>query len=248
MSGTFLISIGAMHPWNIAGIGIDAGVAYEYGLRQAIALVGVTAQDERGLRGAFALPPNAVRAQLQTLPPNPAAIRIGALFDAANIAEVSRFLQRDRNAPLVIDPVFSDTFGSDFADARTIESFRDIILPLRSVLTPNLPEARRLLERDIPTVEAMVDAARELQSRGPVAVLLKGGHRAGDPVDVLATNESVEIFSDDRLQNDLRGTGDTLAAALACELATGRSLLEGVIAARHYVRRKITLSLEEAKP
>jgi len=72
---------------------------------------------------------------------------------------------------------------------------------------------------------------------------LKGGHLTGDPVDVLVTKESVELFSDARLPREMRGTGDVLAAALACELATGRSLLEAVAAARDYVRRRISAAL-----
>ena len=248
MSAGFLVSIGATHPWTIAGVGIDAGVAREYGLRHAVALIGVTAQDDRRLRGAFALSRDAVRAQLETLPPA-AATHVGVLFDEANVYEVASFLDRDESAPLVVDPVLSDGFGVDFSNAKTLEAFRTAMLPLHSILTPNLPEAQRLLEREISTVDAMIDAARELQACGPLAVLLKGGHLAGDPVDVLATNESVELFSDARLPHKLRGTGCMLAAALACELADECSLIEAVVAARSYVRRKImALSAAPAPP
>jgi len=244
----FLISIGATHPWNVAGVGVDARIAYEYGLHHAVALVGVTAQDEQGLHAAFALPTTVVRAQLQSLPPHRAAVHVGVLFDRDNLVEVARFLQA-QTVPLVVDPVFADTFGSDFSDGATVETFRTHMLPLRSVLTPNLPEAKRLLERDISSVDAMVDAARALQARGPHAVLLKGGHLEGDPVDVLATNESVELFTDLRLPSDMRGTGCVLAAALACELARERSLVEAVVAARAYVRRQLSAALSSgARP
>jgi len=242
VNGNFLLSIGATHPWNIAGVGGDATVARDYGLRHAIALVGVTAQDERGFRGAFALEAAAVRAQLESLPAQVVATHVGLLFDAANVYEVARFLRRTTGAPLVIDPVFADTFGSQFVDERTFRAFCDAMLPLAAILTPNLAEASRLLQREINNVDAMVAAARELQSRGPSAVLVKGGHLAGDPVDVLATRESVEFFSDVRLPNEMRGTGDTLAATIACELALGKSLLEAVRGARDYVRAKIRLS------
>jgi len=236
----FLISIGATHPWNVAGVGVDARVAYEYGLLHAVALVGVTAQDEQGLHAAFALPATVVREQLRSLPSHRAAIHAGVLFDRENLLEVAHFLKAQATVPLVVDPVFADTFGSDFSDDQTVEAFRTAMLPLRSVLTPNLPEAERLLDRDISNVEAMVDAARALQARGPHAVLLKGGHLAGDPVDVLASDESVELFSDPRLPHEMRGTGCMLAAALACELARERSLVEAVVGARAYVRRYLS--------
>ena len=240
MSERFLISIGATHPWNIAGVGVDARVAYEYGLRNAVALVGVTAQDQGGLHAAFALPPAVVRAQLESLPVARAAIHVGVLFDHANVGEVARFLKEDAVTPLVVDPVLTDTFGSTFADARTLDAFITQMLPLPGILTPNLPEAERLLGRTVSTVDEMVDAARALQARGPHAVLLKGGHLAGDPVDVLATSESVELFGDSRLPRELRGTGCRLAAALACELAHAKSLVEAVLSARAYVREKIS--------
>ena len=237
----FLISIGATHPWNVAGVGVDARIAYEYGLRHAVALVGVTAQDAQGLRAAFALPTTLVRAQLESLPAHRAAIHVGVLFGHDNLLEVARFLQA-QTAPLVVDPVFADSFGSEFSDGATVEAFRTHLLPVRSVLTPNLSEAKRLLEREVSNVDAMVDAARTLQARGPRAVLLKGGHLEGDPVDVLATSESVEVFRDPRLPLDMRGTGCMLAGALACELARERSLVEAVAAARAYVRRELSAS------
>ena len=242
MNEQFLLSVGATHPWNIAGLGIASRVAYDFRLRHSVVVVGVTAQDERAFHGAFALPPQAVRAQFATTPAY-AAAHVGLLFDAANVREVAQFFQTSHHAPLVVDPVFGDTFGSKFSDDKTFCAFREVMVPLKSILTPNLPEAERLLERDIATVDAMLDAARELQALGPHAVLLKGGHLRGDPVDVLATSESVEVFGDARLPGELRGTGDTLAAALACELARGISLVEAVAAARDYVRRKISATL-----
>jgi len=243
MNGRFLASIGATHPWNTAGVGVDARIASEYGFRHAAAIAGVTAQDERGLHAVFALPASIVRAQLESLPLSQiVAFRVGALFDRSNVSEIAQFFERASGKPLVVDPVFSDSFGAEFANDDTVDAFRTSIAPLPGVLTPNLSEAERLTGKQIETVEGMVDAARVLQARGPHAVLIKGGHLHGDPVDVLATAQSVEIFSDTRVPKRMRGTGCTLAAVLACELALGKSVVEAVRAARAYVRRQISLS------
>lgn len=237
---TVLVSIGTTHPWNVAGIGVDARVAFEYGLQHAMAIVGVTAQDEGGLREKFAMPASVVRAQLAALPSDTAAaFRIGALFDADNVREVARFLEQRGSIPIVTDPVFADSFGTRFANDETVEAFRTSMLPVAGVLTPNIAEAERLTARSITSVDGMIDAASELHALGPRAVLLKGGHLPGDPVDVLVNARATEVFADARLPAEMRGTGCTLAAALACELAAGKGIVEAVIAARAYVRCRI---------
>jgi hydroxymethylpyrimidine/phosphomethylpyrimidine kinase len=239
-----LVSIGTTHPWNVAGIGVDARIASEYGLRHAMAIVALTAQDEGGLREKFALPAGFVRAQLESLPSAVAAFRVGALFDERNVREVARFLGTRESAPAVVDPVFADSFGNRFATDETVDAFRDSMLPLASILTPNIPEAERLLERSITSVDAMVDAARALQARGSRAILLKGGHLRGNPVDVLQTAEGTEVFADARVPAEMRGTGCTLAAVIACELAQNQPLVQAVIAARAYVRSRLAALVE----
>jgi len=240
MNESFLVSIGATHPWNIAGVGIDGRIAHEYGLRHAAAIVGVTVQDEGGLREKFALPVDFVRAQLEALPSQGArAFRVGALFDHENVRAVACFLESQKEWPVVTDPVFADSFGNRFASDETVQAFRASMLSLAGVLTPNVPEAEMLTRRPIASVDAMIDAARALCALGPDAVLLKGGHLPGDPVDVLVTAGSTEVFADARLPAAMRGTGCTLAAVLACELARGTTIVEATVAARAYVRRRI---------
>ncbi|GAC1656075.1 MAG: bifunctional hydroxymethylpyrimidine kinase/phosphomethylpyrimidine kinase [Vulcanimicrobiaceae bacterium] len=235
-----VLSIGTTHPWNIAGVGIDTRVAADFGVRHAVVIAGVTAQDESGLREKFSVPANFVRAQLQSVPIGVAAIRIGAIFSQENIREVSGFLESNGNVPAVIDPVFWPSLGGSFHDDETFEIFCSLLLPQAAILTPNIPEAQRLTAREIDGENEMLSAARALRKMGASAVLLKGGHLSGDPADLLVTNTHEVVYRGERLAGSMRGAGCTLAAAIACELACGSDTIAAVVSARAYVRAKIS--------
>ncbi|MFN2528349.1 MAG: hydroxymethylpyrimidine/phosphomethylpyrimidine kinase [Candidatus Baltobacteraceae bacterium] len=247
MSTPVVLSIGTTHPWNIAGVGLDAQVAAEFGLRSATVVVGVTAQDHSGVRDRFAVPPEVVRAQFESIPRDHlAAIRVGAVFDEQNVGEVARFLCGEPEVPAVVDPIFTATLGGNFGGEASFAAFRVKVMALPVILTPNIPEAERLTGRTISNKEQMISAAHALRAMGPRAVLLKGGHLAGDPLDVLVTAHETKVFTQTRLAQRMRGTGCTLAAALACELAKGRRLEEAVDSARAYVRKKIEAQIPYA--
>ncbi len=238
---TTVASIGATHPWNIAGVGLDARVFAEYGLDHAMAIVAVTAQDERGLHDLHVVPPDAIRAQLQTLPDDIAAYRVGALVSSKTVDIVARFLRRHaERVPVVVDPVISVSLGGSLqSDKQLLATLREELLTLPVIVTPNVPETEQLLNTRIARVEDQRAAAREFVERGARAAYVKGGHLLGDPVDVLVSDSAEQTFSDVRLPGPMRGSGCTLAAALAAELALGRDLTDAAPAARAYVRNKI---------
>lgn len=233
-----VVSIGATHPWNIAGVGLDARVCVQFGLDHAMAVAVVTAQNGRGVFASQAVEGAILRAQFDALPRHANAYRVGALLTEENVRATARFLRGRLPVPCVVDPVFLASTGEVLAQAGAVVAIRDELAAMPVILTPNLAEASRLLDRRIER-DSMVEAARALQRRGPVAVLLKGGHLDGSPTDVLATVQGVEAFESPRLANDMRGTGCVLAAALACELANGVPLREAVERARAYVAEKI---------
>lgn len=247
VSTPIVVSIGTTHPWNIAGLGLDAQVALEYGVRNASVIAGITAQDETGLHAKFAVPAGVVREQLARLPrANVGALRIGAVFEEENVREVARYVSQHRTIPAVVDPVFEATLGGEFANEATFAAFRAHLLIPPVILTPNIPEAQRLLSRTIENKDEMVAAAHALAAMGPRAVLLKGGHLSGDPVDVLVVNADTRVYRETRLPFHMRGTGCVLAAALACEIAKGKPLIAAVEAAREYVRKKIEAQISYA--
>ncbi len=234
-------SIGTTHPWNVAGIGIDARVAAEYGLRHVMAIAGVSAQDAMRVRAVLPIPARVLQAQLESLPPEIAAFRIGALISSENVRTVAEFLRPRDRVPIVVDPVLGASTGEAlWANAAYIDDLRDRLLRLPVLVTPNLDETALLLHaKPVRDRDVMLQAARELVRNGARAALVKGGHLAGEPADVLATTTHTRVFDGKRLPGNMRGTGCVLAMSLACELALGRELVAAVENAREYVRDKI---------
>jgi hydroxymethylpyrimidine/phosphomethylpyrimidine kinase len=241
MNQPIMASIGTTHPWNIAGVGLDAHVAADLGVAHAAAVAAVSAQDAYGLHGVHAVPAQMLRAQLDALPPGIAAYRVGALVSSENVRVVAEYVRaRAERIPVIVDPVIRVTLGGALrADDSLLATLRDELLALPVIATPNVHEAADLTRLEIDTLDNMRHAAEAIVSGGARAALVKGGHREGEPIDVLATTQHVMTFGGERLAGAMRGSGCTLAAALACELAHGRSLEAAVDAAHTYVRRKI---------
>lgn len=243
---TTVLSIGTTHPWNIAGVGLDMFVGHELGVRVITVRTAVSAQDEHGLHALETLSPEIVRAQFETAyGARIDAVRVGALTSARITKEVGESLRRYYDLPIIVDPVIAASRGGTFADKDTIAALREQILTLPNVIaTPNLLEAGVLLGGREIRRDSMAQAARDLRQFGCRAVLLKGGHLPGEPVDVLATLERLEVFDGSRVEGELRGTGCLLAMALACALAQGDPLRDAVRFARAFVRRKIANARE----
>jgi len=238
---TLVISIGTTHPWNVAGVGRDLVVAGARDVRVFTAVAAVSAQVASGVTALHAVPADVLRAQLAALPWDAAgAVRIGALATLANVRAVADLVRARPALPTVLDPVFAASSGGELLEAAGRFAIRDELATLPNVvMTPNLAEAAEMLGVEPIARESLSQAASALQRLGAHAVLLKGGHLDGDPVDALATAEGVELFSEPRVAASMRGTGCTLAMALACELANGTPLRHAVHAARAYVRAEI---------
>lgn len=236
-----VLCIGTTHPWNVAGVGLDSIIAREYRVRALTVVAAVSAQDARGVHALEAIAPATLRAQLAAIPWECVdAMRVGALPTPQAITIVAEAIAAHATIRAVVDPVAAASLGGSLTEDGCLATLRDQLATLANViLTPNLHEAARLL--GVPAIEraGMPAAAASLRARGALAVLVKGGHTTGDPVDVLAYASEVASFSQNRLPGQMRGTGCTLAMALACELAKGVPLLEATLAARAFVREKI---------
>jgi hydroxymethylpyrimidine/phosphomethylpyrimidine kinase len=241
VTGPIVLSIGTTHPWNVAGVGRDLVVGSAWNARVFTVIAAVSAQNAGGLTALAPIPVSVVRSQLSALPWDAAgAVRVGALVTVDNVRAVSAALRARPALLAVVDPVFSASRGGELADPATRYAIRDELATLPNViLTPNLDEAAALLGSHPIHREAIGDAAISLQLRGARAVLVKGGHVDGDPVDALATSNGVELFTASRIAGAMHGTGCTLAMALACELANGTPLIDAVAAAREYVRTQL---------
>jgi len=235
-------SIGTTHPWNVAGLGLDLLVLHELGARTVSVVAGISAQGPDGVVARMPVDAQTIAAQFASLRhARIDAIRVGALLSPESVRSVGAILERSYGIPAVFDPVIASSDGGVLADAATIAAMRDRLFPRCDVVTPNLEEARILLETNEPIadVASMEHAARSLCELGARAVLLKGGHLSGRAIDVLCRDGEMTRFEDVRLPGTMRGTGCVLAAALAFELARATPLVEAVRRARAVVRERI---------
>ncbi|SFG24752.1 bifunctional hydroxymethylpyrimidine kinase/phosphomethylpyrimidine kinase [Sulfitobacter dubius] len=226
-----------------AGIQADLKTFSALGVYGASVLTAVTAQNTRAVTGVEMISPEMIRAQMAAVFDDLAigAVKIGMLGDPETINAVADGLANSR-APVVLDPVMVAKSGDALLSPEAVATLRDRMLPLAHVLTPNLPEAARLLGTQEATDEAtMLAQGRALLSAGPGAVLMKGGHGKRETcVDLLISEADTLRLSAPRQQTaNTHGTGCTLSAAIAAGLARGLPLPQAVEAAHSYLQSAI---------
>jgi len=175
------------------------------------------------------------------------AVKIGMLATSEVIEAVAGALEALPGVPVVLDPVMVAASGDVLLDEDAIDTLRTVLLPRATVITPNLPEAAKLLGIDAANTETeMVEQARRLKALGAKAVLVKGGHADGpEAVDLLLDAEGELRLAAPRLATrNTHGTGCTLSSAIAAELAKRASLREAVVAAKAYVTAAIAAADE----
>ena len=220
-----------------AGIQADLKTMLALGVHGMTVICAVTAQNSLGVQGYWELPAEAVRAQLDSVLGDigAQAVKTGMLASAEIVRVVSDRLA-DIEAPLVVDPVAVSKHGDPLLSEGTIDALTAELLPLATVVTPNLLEAQLLTGMTITDEKDMLAAARRLASRGPRWVLVKGGHLPGNPVDLLVGEGRVIRFPGHRIDSrHTHGTGCTLASAIASHLAMGADMPSAVESAREYV-------------
>jgi hydroxymethylpyrimidine/phosphomethylpyrimidine kinase len=223
-----------------AGIQADLTTFSAFGVYGASALTALTAQNTHGVQGIHAVPAGFVAAQLESVLSDldVAAIKTGMLADAGIVETVARTLRAAPSVPLIVDPVMVATSGDVLLAAEAVAALKRDLIPLATLITPNLAEAGVLLGScRAESEEEMLDQARALVALGCRAVLLKGGHGGEDAaVDVLADATGPQRLALARLDTrHTHGTGCTLSAAIAALLALGIPLTEAVRRAKAYV-------------
>jgi len=219
-----------------AGIQADLKSFAAVGVHGTSVLTCVTAQNTRTVASIFPLPPEEIRQQLRAVLEDfdVRAAKTGMLYSAEIVAVVAEEL-RGTDFPLVVDPVMVATVGArlerdDFRDALV-----DRLLPRATLVTPNRHETERLSGRPVKDLADMEEAAREILRLGPQAVLVKGGHVAGELVDVFYDGRTMRHLRGFRYDKELHGAGCTLAASIAGYLALGKPLLAAVESGRRRV-------------
>lgn len=223
-----------------AGIQADLKTFTALGVYGASAVTALTAQNTQGVREIHPVPTQFVRAQIDAVAEdlNIAAVKIGMLATSAIISETVAAINAHNLAPVVVDPVMVSTSGDPLLEPQAIDALTKELLPVATIITPNLDEAALLLgETRAGDEQAMKSQARALLRMGCNAVLLKGGHALGtEAVDLLATPEGITVLSDPAITtNNTHGTGCTLSAALATYLALGQDLPDAASQAKAFV-------------
>ena len=228
-----------------AGVQADIKTITALGGYAMTALTALTAQNTCGVHGVFPVDPEFVGLQIDCVLSDIGAdaIKTGMLLSADTIEVVVRAIRsRGAGIPLVVDPVMVAKGGAALLDGAAIHTLKRHLIPLASLLTPNIPEAEALTGLTIETLSDVDAALDALLTLGPAAVLLKGGHLPGDEiVDVLRTIDGDEMrLSHSRIvTNSTHGTGCTLASAIATGVAEGLRLRDSIVLAERYVREAI---------
>lgn len=226
-----------------AGIQADLKTFHQFGVYGTSAIVALTAQNTLGVHAVHAVPEAMVTAQLEALAGDlpPAAVKTGMLATTGLVRLVAAAIRRHGWREYVLDPVMVATSGDRLLDAAAEAVVRAELLPLATLVTPNLDEAAILTGQTVRTVAGMELAGQRLLALGAASALVKGGHLIGDIMtDVLVTPAGLRHFTRPRLAtSSTHGTGCTLSAAITAGLALGRPLQTAVADALDYLYRAL---------
>lgn len=229
-----------------AGVQADLKTMLALGVHGMAAITAVTAQHSRGVVGTWAVPVAGVRRQIRAVVDDIGidAVKVGMLGSAEVAAAVAEELA-GIGAPVVVDPVVTSTSGDALLGPGAAEVLRQQILPLATVVTPNLAEVALLTGFEVTSADDLTEAARAVHALGPRWVLVTGGHLDGPAVDLLWDGARARSFSSPRLASrHTHGTGCTMSSAIACHLALGCDVPEAVARAKDYVTGAIRAGFE----
>ena len=221
-----------------AGIQADLKTFAAHGVHGLSAITALTAQHTRGVTGVFAPPGAFLRAQIDACFDDfrIGVVKLGMLATVEIIETVADALDAWRPAQIVLDPVMVASSGARLLEANALSALRSRLLPMATVLTPNIPEAELLLGVRIDGADAAEAALSALLDLGAPAVLLKGGHLPGARmIDRLGIGNTRLQFTHERLDREGHGTGCTLASAIAAGLCRGQTLADACATATDYV-------------
>ena len=242
-----VLSIAGSDPSGGAGIQADLKTFAARGVYGMAAVTALTAQNTQGVWGVHLVPSQFVADEISAVFADIRvdAVKIGMIADAAIAVAVADVMQSHSNIPVVLDPVMIAKGGAALLDPDAVQTLIGRLLPLATLLTPNLPEAAALLHEPVAeTRQEMAEQAIRLRGLGPANVLIKGGHLGGDTSpDILATEQGLTWFEGQRAATaNTHGTGCTLSSALAAELAKGATMQQAMAAAKAYLAKSIALA------
>jgi hydroxymethylpyrimidine/phosphomethylpyrimidine kinase len=235
------LSIAGSDPSGGAGIQADLKTFHQFRVYGEAALTLITVQNTCGVERVECLAPDLVADQIRAVVGDipPGAAKTGALGNRGIIEAVAA-LAAGFSFPLIVDPVMVSKHGAALLEDDAVGALKTLLLPLAFLLTPNLHEAALLTGTEVRDVAGMRRAAETLAAFGPQAVLVKGGHLAGDSTDVLFYQGEWQEFTAPRIATrNTHGTGCTFSAAITASIAHGYELPDAVERAKRYITEAI---------
>jgi hydroxymethylpyrimidine/phosphomethylpyrimidine kinase len=242
-----VLAIAGSDPSGGAGVLADLKTFADLGVIGISAITALTAQDDEQVLAIHPTPADVLTQQLSTAckGKDVAAVKIGMVATKANVRAIAWFLRRLNAEHIVIDPVLHSSSGVSLLEADAFPLYKQQLLPLATVITPNIPEASALAGMQVAGLETMRTAAETIHReigrlrmdwQRPLAVIVKGGHLTGDAVDVLFDGEKFHSFAAPRIAGaSPRGTGCRFSAAIASHLAKGEPLAAAIARAKEYL-------------
>ena len=231
-----------------AGIQADLKSIHANGGFGLSVITAVTAQNTREVTRAFDLPTDLIDAQIDAIFSDfdVAALKTGMLSSAENVGTVAKKLRQYSPKNIVIDPVTLSKSKYPLLKPDAIDRLKMELLPLATVVMPNVDEAELLAKCEIQTIDDAREAAKIIQRYGCRSVLVKGGHLSGEKsTDVLYADEAFTLFEAERIETkNTHGTGCTYSAAIATHLGLGKDLVAAVQSAKDYITNAIRYSLD----
>lgn len=233
-----------------AGIQADIKTMTTNGVFAMSVITALTAQNTIGVQGIYEVTPDFVNLQIDSVfnDIRPDAVKIGMVSSSELITIIADQLERYNAKNIVVDPVMVATSGSRLINDDAINTLKEKLLPLATVVTPNIPEAEVLSNMEIKNSEDMIAAAKIISETYHCAVLCKGGHNLNDANDLLYMDGKYQWFYGKRIENpNTHGTGCTLSSAIASNLAKGQDLIEAVKNAKEYISNALAAMLNLGK-
>ena len=233
-----------------AGIQADIKTMTMNGVYAMSAITALTAQNTTGVRAIQESTPDFLKQQIDAVFEDiyPNAVKIGMVASSELILVIADRLRYYNAKNVVVDPVMVATSGSALMKNDAVKTLVEVLLPVATLITPNIPEAQVLSGMVIASKEDMIASAKQIGDNYHCAVLLKGGHSINDANDLLYTNGEFVWFKGKRIDNpNTHGTGCTLSSAIASNLAKGYTLADSVQRAKDYISGALAAMLDLGK-
>jgi hydroxymethylpyrimidine/phosphomethylpyrimidine kinase len=234
-----LVSIAGFDASSGAGVVRDVDTFFSFGFHGIAVPTCIVVQGPGGVERVEASSEDLFRDTLRSATVGIAVkgVKIGVLCDECHVRATARFLAKRKDMPVVLDPVFAAKNGIPLITDEGRAACIDMLFGKVTVVTPNAEEASAITGTKVGTIKAARKAAERIHSLGPRAVIIKGGHLEGDPVDVLFDGREHVLYRKARLPRSIHGTGCSFSSALACFLAAGYSLPRAFMATQGYLER-----------